>query len=250
MKNYIIITGCSQGLGAAIAEHLLKPNNYLICISRSPNTSLITAAKNKNNSLQYIQFDLNNIQEIEKLFSEIFSYIDTKNAQSIHLINNAGIVNPISTAREYNYLEVSQNININLTAPMLTTSEFIKRTHDLNIEKRVINISSGAATNAVHGWGAYCASKAGLNIYSKCVAIEQASSTYPIKIYAVRPGIIDTEMQANIRNSSKDNFADVEKFINYKQDGVLKSPDYVALKVIDLLTANNFENGDFINIGA
>lgn len=248
MTNYIIITGTSRGLGEAISMNLLKHGNHLFCISRSENSKLVEGAKNKGVSLDYFQQDLGNLGKIEELFEKIFKKIDLNSASSISLINNAGVLAPISTADKYNSDEVAKNINVNLTAPILTTGLFIKHTADLDVEKRVINISSGAANKAYHGWGPYCASKAGLNIFSKCANLEQKTRKYPVKLFSIAPGVIDTEMQAGIRNTKKDDFVDLERFIAYKEDGKLMPPDFVAKKIIKLLTINKFESGEFIEI--
>jgi benzil reductase ((S)-benzoin forming) len=248
MINYVIITGTSRGLGEAIAMNLLQPGNHLFCISRSANQKLVEKAKNKNILLDYFQHDLNEPDKTEELFERIFKKIDFKAASSISLINDAGVLAPISVSNKYKSDEVTRNININLIAPILTTGLFIRYTTDLNIEKRIINISSGASNKAYHGWGVYCASKSGLNIFSKCVSLEQKLRKFPVKIYALAPGVIDTEMQASIRKSNKDDFVDLERFIAYKEDGKLMPPDFVAKKVIKLLTTNKFESGEFIVI--
>ncbi|MFH1946578.1 MAG: (S)-benzoin forming benzil reductase [Candidatus Magasanikbacteria bacterium] len=248
MINYIIITGTSRGLGEAISMNLIQPENHLFCISRSANSRLVEGAKNKGVSLDYFQRDLSESSKTEELFEKIFKKIDFDAVNSISLINNAGVLAPISVADKYNSEEVARNIDINLTAPILTTGLFIKNTNHLNIEKRIINISSGAANKAYHGWGPYCASKAGLNIFSKCVSLEQKTRKYPVKLFSVAPGVIDTEMQAGIRNTKKDDFVDLERFIAYKEDGKLMPPDSVAKKIIKLLTINKFESGEFIEI--
>ena len=65
--------------------------------------------------------------------------------------------------------------------------------------KRILNISSGAGRNPYEGWGAYCTTKAGLDHFSRVVAMEQANEQYPVEIVSIAPGIIDTDMQATIR---------------------------------------------------
>jgi len=240
MTNHIIITGTSRGLGEAIAINLLRPENHLYCISRSDNPKLIKIAKDKSILLDYYKCDLNDSETIEPLFDRIFDKIDLTQAASISLINNAGVIEPVTTAGKYKSETVSRNIRVNLIAPILTTNSFIKHTATLNAEKRIINISSGAANKAYHGWGAYCASKAGLNMFSACANLEQKNQKYPVKIISVAPGIVDTDMQAQIRSADKTDFADIERFIAFKKDGALTSPDQAAKEIIKLLTTDNF----------
>jgi len=248
MINYIIITGTSRGLGEAISTNLLQPNNHLFCVSRSLNNSLINNAETEKISLDYLCYDLNKVNEIDKLFEKIFSKINFDKANSITLINNAGVLKPITVAGKYECEDVLKNIHVNLLAPIISTNAFIKYINDLDVKKCVINISSGVAVNAYYGWGPYCASKSGLNIFSKCVSLEQKLQIYPVDIFAVAPGIIDTKMQADIRKANKDDFIDLERFVSYKKDDKLMSADFVAKKIVQLLDNNKFESGDFINI--
>ncbi|MBU1954331.1 (S)-benzoin forming benzil reductase [Patescibacteria group bacterium] len=248
MTNYIIVTGTSRGLGEAIVMNLLQKGNHLFCISRTKNEKLVQAAKEKNIPLEYFEHDLSDPKKTEELFEKIFKSIDFENASAISLFNNAGVLQPISPIDKYKTADVTTNIHVNLIAPILSTSIFIKHTKDLDIEKRIINISSGAAKNAYYGWSAYCASKAGVNIFSRSVALEQAQRKYPVTIFSFAPGVIDTEMQREIRKSNKDDFVDLQRFIEFKENGVLMSPDFVAKKVITLLTSDQYNNGEFIDI--
>lgn len=248
MKHYVIVTGTSRGLGAAISMNLLEEGNHLFCISRSKNDKLVEAANEKNVPLEYFEHDLNNLEKTEQLFEQILSSIDFSTANAVSLFNNAGVLLPISPIDKYETQDVATNIHVNLIAPILSTSIFIRHTTDLEIKKRIINISSGAANKAYYGWSAYCAAKAGVNIFSRSVALEQAQREHPVTIFSFAPGVIDTEMQGEIRKSKKDDFVDLERFMAYKEKGDLMSPDFVAKKVITLLINDQYENGEFIDI--
>lgn len=241
MTNHIIITGTSRGLGEAIALNLLQSGNHLYCISRADNPLLTQIAKDRGIPLDYFKCDLNDSESIDPLFDRIFKKIDLTQAASISLINNAGVIEPVTTAGKYKSVTVSRNVHVNLIAPILTTDSFIRRTADLNAEKRIINISSGAANKAYHGWGAYCASKAGIDMFSACTNLEQKNQKYPVKITAIAPGIVDTDMQAQIRSANKNDFADIERFISFKKEGTLTPPDIAAKEIIKLLTTDKLD---------
>ena len=83
----------------------------------------------------------------------------------------------------------------------------------------MVNISSGAAVKAFYGWSLYCAAKAGVEAFTACVALEQQQAKHPVMVYAIRPGVIDTEMQQQIRAQDKTRFAEIEKFKALKRDG-------------------------------
>ncbi len=246
--NYYIITGASRGLGKAIAENLLSKDNHLFCISRRVNEDIVTEAGMKDCGIDYFEYDFNFLEEMDMLAETIFERINFAKANSICLINNAGTVKPIMPVGKYPSFEIMSNMNVNLVAPMLLISEFIKRTEDANCDKRIVNISSGAGKKPYYGWGCYCSSKAAMDMFTGCVGVEQKDVPNPVKVISFNPGIMDTQMQGNIRQSSVEDFEMVEKFIEYKQQGALKSPDYVAKKLLELLHNNEIKSGMIYNI--
>lgn len=246
--NYIIITGASQGLGESIAENLLGNNNHLFCISRKKNDRLISKAKDNGVKIDYFKYDLNRIDDLETLMQDIFSKIEVQSARSIVLINNAGTVAPIRPISKCESAEVINNLNVNLVAPILLTSIFIKNTSSFNIEKRVINISSGAGKKPYYGWSCYCSSKAGLDLFTQCVGVEEESKEYPVKILSFAPGIIDTDMQKEIRHSNKEDFAQLERFLAFKEEGKLMSSEFVSSIITKLLFDENFKQGAVTDI--
>lgn len=234
--NYYIITGTSRGLGEAIASKLISLENYLFCISRSTNERLIKQAEDMESNIEYINVDLNVIDGIEMMMSRIFNIISKSEVRSIHLINNAGVLGPIEPVGLSTSNEIIKNVNVNLIAPMLLTHLFISLTNKYKIEKRIINISSGAGTHPYFGWSSYCSTKAGLDLFTQCTGLEQSNNTdSPVTICSIHPGVIDTEMQVEIRNTDKNNFMDLEQFISFKEEGILQPPESVADVVIHLL---------------
>lgn len=246
--KYTIVSGASRGLGEAIAKKLILSNTHLFCISRNKNDNLIMLAREKGIELNYFEYDLNNLEGIEKLVEGIFNKVDKKKIESISLINNAGKISPIKPVDKYSCEDIVFNINVNLIAPMILTSCFIKYSNDYNVEKRVINISSGAAKKPYYGWGCYCASKSGLDLFARCVKVEQENKEYPVKIVSFNPGVMDTSMQDEIRNSKVEDFIQLERFIAFKEEGKLLSPDFVAEKIGRLLASDNFGEAESIDI--
>src|SRR5690606_7318256 len=92
--NVFIITGASRGLGNSIAKKQVGKNNYLFCISRKSDINLISYAKEKQCNLDFFEFDLSNVYEINKLMNSIFDKLKSIEIDSISLINNAGIITP------------------------------------------------------------------------------------------------------------------------------------------------------------
>jgi len=104
----------------------------------------------------------------------------------------------------------------------------------------VLNISSGAAHTAYAGWSMYCATKAALDHFTRCVALEQAGLPNGAKVVALAPGMIDTTMQATVRSAGPDAFAESARFIALKESGQLPSPGDAAGRVLRYLERADF----------
>ncbi|MGM0573677.1 MAG: (S)-benzoin forming benzil reductase [Bacteroidota bacterium] len=246
--KYFIITGASKGLGNGLAIELLNPEHHLICISRSENQELKQMAAAKDNPLDFFLFDLSASGEIPGLFEKIFKTINTQTATGIYLVNNAGVIQPVARAEDCSPEEVDHHMRVNLIAPMLISGAFIRHTQDLDIEKRILNISSGAAHHPYYGWSNYCTGKAGLEMFGRCLSEEQKEETNPVKTMAVAPGIIDTQMQTTIRGTSKRDFIHRDKFVSLKEEGQLVPPALAGKKLARLLLSADFEDGKSIDI--
>ncbi|MBJ8007318.1 MULTISPECIES: (S)-benzoin forming benzil reductase [Bacillus cereus group] len=246
--RYVIVTGTSQGLGEAIAVQLLEENTTVISISRRENKKLTKIAVQNNSNCIFHSIDLQDVHNLETHFNEAFSSIQKDNVSSIHLINNAGTVAPIKPIEKSESEQFITNVHINLIAPMILTSTFMKQTKDWKLDKRIINISSGAGKNPYFGWGAYCTTKAGVNMFTQCVATEEVEKEYPVKTVAFAPGVVDTNMQAQIRETNKEDFINLERFTALKEEGKLLSPEYVAKAIRNLLENEDFPQGEVIRI--
>jgi benzil reductase ((S)-benzoin forming) len=227
LMKYIIITGSSRGIGEAIAQKLLLPNHHLICISKQLNTELITLAESNNVPLDYFEFNFNNVHEIDGLMKKITRIIDESTIESIYLINNAAVVKPVEFLDQSEPDEIIEHMNINLTAPILLTSCFIKYTNHLKLDKRVMNISSGLSFNLKARLSCYSTSKAGLETFTKAIGVEQDV----VKIMGVRPGAVDTQMYEE--SITTDEHAHKVKLAN---------PSYAADRILTFLF-DRFEHG-------
>ena len=240
-KRYYIITGTSRGIGEALAKRLLRPGNVLICISRTKNPALHFEANAKDLDLIDIELDLAVTQDVYEVMKNIFRPIRPEEVEDITLINNAGTIHPIRTIGEHEANEsVVNNLMVNLTSAIQVTDHFVRATETWSCPRKVVNMSTGAATSAVHGWSAYCSAKAGLRMYAKCLALEQSQRANPVKIVAFAPGVVNTEMQAEIRSADPNSFPEHRKFNDYHSQGQLLDPFTVAKKLIELLNTPDF----------
>ncbi|MCM3550907.1 short chain dehydrogenase [Niallia circulans] len=144
--KHIIITGTSRGIGESLAIQLMDRNHHLICISRTTNQRVIDQAKEMDCGIDYFNYDLTHIQDIDQLFEDIFRQIDLySNDEAIYLINNAAMLTPVSPIERIKTERIIENIHLNLLAPMIITANYLKRTKDMNVDKRILNISSASA---------------------------------------------------------------------------------------------------------
>ena len=221
--NYYFITGTSKGLGKAITEQLLKDeNNFVFGYSRN---NVITH-KNYYHKL----IDLNNLEALKKIQLPVLN-----NPEKVVLLNNAGIVGDINHVGAMNNDQIIACYNINLIAPAIFTNNFVSSYKKLPNEKLIVNISSGAGKSAIDGWSTYCSAKAGIDMFSKVLAEEINIDNTTIKVLSLAPGIIDTGMQTQIRNAKQTGFSNIDRFIEYKQNGDLASAEETAKKVIRFL---------------
>ncbi|GGG69956.1 SDR family NAD(P)-dependent oxidoreductase [Paenibacillus radicis (ex Gao et al. 2016)] len=220
--NCFILTGASHGIGEAIAKKLLSNNNHLICVSRTKNEALLSLANSEKHRMDYFEFDLNHVEELDTLMRNILEKI-SPDVDALYLINNAAIVfnQPIE---EIDPSAIARLLTINLVAPMILTSSFIKYSKPLNVEKRMLNVSSGSSFNLSPGGSCYSTSKAGLETFTKSIGIEQSD----VKIMAVRPNMVDTAMHAATVNKKN-----------------LKSPEYAADRILTFLL-ERFEHGKIV----
>ncbi|RWZ55271.1 (S)-benzoin forming benzil reductase [Halobacillus fulvus] len=240
--QYAVITGASRGLGEAIAHQLMEKNVNIISVSRKDNEKLKKDAEKFHVSYEHIPCDLSEPSQIDELLPAVAEKVFHEGTHYVYLVNNAGVIEPIETIGELDAKAVQKHIQINLTAPILLTNQFVKLANEQDVKMGIINITSGAAERAVHGWSTYSSTKAAINRFTDTLALEQEGQGHTI--FAYSPGVIDTDMQGEIRSSSEKAFAEVEKFKQLKEEGALRSPAEVAGILMNLLQEpKKIENG-------
>jgi sepiapterin reductase len=238
-EQVVILTGASRGLGAAIAAELMGPQTRLICVARSKNDALEQAAKSSNAWLDYYLADLGEPLVAEELATSVCESLP-EDASRYVLINNAGIIGPVDKAEVLTVRDVIPVMNLNLLAAMTFMAQFLAVTKGFAGERRVVNISSGAGRRPIAGWAPYCASKAALDMLTRCAELDEAGSANPARFVSLAPGVIDTDMQVAVRSAQSDAFPDLQRFIDLKQNGELQSAEDAAKKIVRYLAREDF----------
>jgi benzil reductase ((S)-benzoin forming) len=159
---------------------------------------------------------------------------------SVTLINNAGVIPRIGPLREADADDLSNALRVGLEAPMQLTSAFLRATQNWSGARKVLNISSGLGRRAMASQAGYCAAKAGMDHFTRCVALEEALKANGAKVCSLAPGVIDTGMQEQLRAAGSDAFPDQPGFVNLKTSGSLATPDEAAQRVLAFLKRADF----------
>ena len=239
--EFVILTGTSRGLGAALAGRLLSPSRHLVCIARSPNDALAARARTVGAALDYRLHDLADLEATERLAHALGAALRAADGVSrFVLINNAGVVEPIARVESLRAAALARALQVNVAAPMLLTAAFLSATASSGAERCILNLSSGAGRYPVAGWSAYCSAKAALDLFTRCIAAEHAGQPNPPRVCSLAPGIVDTGMQAAIRAADPADFPPVERFRKLAADGALAAPAEAAERILAYLDRADF----------
>ncbi|MEM9830081.1 MAG: SDR family NAD(P)-dependent oxidoreductase [Bacteroidota bacterium] len=226
--NYYFITGTSRGIGKALAERAFQEGNAQV------------VGFSRQQSIEHKQYthhtiDLAQVSDLGKLIDSYFTQLT--DAERIVLINNAGTLGDVKYFGSIADTKIDQLFSLNVTAPAILMNHFIRAYQTVEAERIIINISSGVSQYPVDGWSGYCASKAALDMLTEVAALELEKQNIPnFRVYAVAPGIVDTQMQTDIREEvSEQNFSRLQKFKDYKADGALDNPQKTAEKYFYLI---------------
>ncbi len=239
----VILTGASRGLGAAMAARLLSPDCQLICVSRSPNDALVEMARAKGAALDWYLQDLADVEATDRLAQSICGAMP-RDASRYVLINNAALIEPVGAAATLEAAEIVAALNVNLASAIVFVGRFLTATDGLDADRRILNISSGSGRRPMDGNGVYSATKAGLDMFTRCVKLEQQADQQrggrAARIVSLAPGVIDTDMQVFARSRDPERFPQTRFFAQMKDEGMLVAPDEAARKILGYLDRDDF----------
>jgi NAD(P)-dependent dehydrogenase (short-subunit alcohol dehydrogenase family) len=238
----VIVTGSSRGLGAATAEALAGMGAFVVLNARSAGVLQAQAdrIRDAGGRAAVVVGDVSRQETCDELVSAAIEETGRLDA----VVNNAGVLGPIGMIADTDPAGWERNLAINLLAPFRLVQGALP--HLREAEGRIINVSSGAAQRAVPAWGAYCAAKAALNSLTRQLAAEEPA----VVSIAVRPGVVDTAMQAEIREQGAEEMPgeDYARFVRYHEQGELLPPELPgrALAVLALYAPPEW-SGEFLS---
>lgn len=236
MKKKALITGGTRGIGLGIARSLAQ-NGFDVAVNGIRKEKDVGPAlqelRSYGTKVIYLQGNIALKEARNYLFTEMKKHLGGVNV----LVNNAGVAPRMRkdildiNEEDYDYV-----MDINLKGTLFLTQVFShwlldQKANNPSFEGCVINISSISAEVASISRGEYCISKAGLSMLSRLLAVRLAESGIPV--YEVRPGIIETDMTAGVK----------EKYETMIKEGLtleqrLGQPDDVG-KIVAALAQGN-----------
>ncbi len=213
--KHILITGGGTGIGRALAGRFADKGWRVTIVGRRLNL-LQEVARDYPDKISIISADVGSIQDRQKIVSEAKGTLDL-------LVHNAAVLGPVGPILDQSPEDWKSHMATNVEGPLFLTQALLLK---LVENSRVVNISSGAAHQGIPGWGMYCTSKAALFMLGQLLKDELAQRN--IWFGSVRPGIVDTPMQAEIRALEPKDFPMVEQFRQYEATGALVTSELVA----------------------
>jgi benzil reductase ((S)-benzoin forming) len=213
----VVLTGVSRGLGAALYTELAGRGDRIFAIGRHFTDVQRTGA------------DGDRIVLFEADLAEPATLPDAGALRRFLtgecvLIHNAGTVEPIGPVGDLPRAAVLAAVAVNLTSPMLLTDAFLAA-RPRAAATRILYVSSGATRRVIDHWAVYSATKRGAEMFFDAIAAQEPD-TY---VANVNPGVMDTEMQAVVRESD---FPERERYAGLHERGELPDPAEVAHRII------------------
>jgi hypothetical protein len=231
-KSAALVTGHSRGIGEAIAAHLLARGVRVFGVARKPNSALA----NRFSTLRQASVDVANGAALTQWLASGAMRSFFEGVESPLLVNNAGVLQPIGPLQTQDVELVTRAVAVNVGAVLALSAAFAQTTTDA-ADRRILHVSSGAGRKPYSGWSIYCSTKAAVDHHARCVALDRTPN---LRIGSVAPGVVDTDMQAEIRASTDERFPDRPRFVAMHRDKALPSPEQIGGRLVEYLLADVF----------
>lgn len=227
-----IVTGHTRGLGEAIAAELLGRGVPVLGLARTRNPSL---AERFPALLTQVDIDLSDSITVGHWLNSGILQDFFEDTKLVLLVNNAGTVQPVGPLPEQDPLAVGDAVALNVAAPMMLSAGVVAATPAA--KWRILHVSSGAGSSAYPGWSVYGATKAALDHHARSAMLDAVPG---LRVCSLSPGVINTDMQAEIRACPVEKFPNRQRFIDLERNGELSEPIECAGRLVDYLLSEHF----------
>jgi benzil reductase ((S)-benzoin forming) len=224
-----VITGVSRGLGEALFTQLHARGDRVVGIGRNFTPAQGALAASDPDRVVLHRADLTEPSSVPD--SEQLGRLLGDATEAV-LIHNAGMVEPIGAVGGLPADQLAATVAVNLTAPMLLTNSFLGWL-PATTTATILFISSGAARRTIDGWAVYSTTKRAGEAFFEAVA-GQVADEPRITVVSVNPGVMDTDMQAVIREAAAgpEWFPERDRFVALHANGELPDPAEVARGIV------------------
>jgi NAD(P)-dependent dehydrogenase (short-subunit alcohol dehydrogenase family) len=244
MSKVLLVTGSSRGIGAETVR-LAAANDYAICVNYHKNKSaaeaLVKSLGQTNQPVIIERADISQETDVIRLFSAI----DKQLGPLTSLVNNAGILEDQRSVVDMTVDRLTRVFATNITGSFLCCREAVKRmsTSSGGPGGSIVNLSSRAAVlGAAHEYVDYAASKGAID--SLTIGLANEVGTQGIRVNAVRPGLIYTDIHAD--SGEPDRVDRLKTGVPMKRGGTVRE---VAESILWLLSdAASYTTGSFIDV--
>ncbi len=237
MGHLVIITGGSSGLGRALLDAAPEGSTRLD-VSRSGHGG---------DGVRHLAADLADPATWQRVGDAIADAVNGGSWDRITMVHNAGTLTPIGFVGETDSAAVTTNVLLNSAAGQVLGHRYLAAVRDVDARRELVMISSGAARRPIPGWATYCAAKAGFDLWVRTVGEEQQERGGAM-VVSVVPGVVDTPMQAEIRETDPADFPGVERFRDLHAQGDLLDPDDTARRLWRLLDVPDLRTGEVVDL--
>ncbi|KAF9110679.1 hypothetical protein BGX27_006027 [Mortierella sp. AM989] len=220
----IIVTGASRGIGRSItllAIQKFSANVVGVARSQEDLLQLLNHIENELVIKDRFKFVVGDLTEEGTAKDLVSMALNSWSGRIDGLVLNAGVIEPLGTIASTPVADLKRAFDINFFSIISLVKYALPSLRES--KGRIILVSSGAAIKSYHGWGAYCTSKAALNMFGETLGQEETDVT----TVSIRPGVVDTEMQAIVRTKGVDNMVPDQyaKFSDMHDAKKLLDPD-------------------------
>lgn len=215
MSKVILVTGVSKGIGKSIVEVLLTSDENAIVYGVARSEAPLKELKQKySDRFFFVVGDITHDEVVRRLVNDAVQ----GHCKIDSLIANAGILEPIEDVNSIDVKAWKRLYDVNFFSIVSLVSYALPHLSETN--GNLIFVSSGSSVKPYYGQGAYGSSKAALNHFAMTIAEESSK----VKTISVAPGVVDTQMQVDIREKYGPRSMTAEslkRFTDLKKDNLL-----------------------------
>ena len=189
----VVITGASRGIGAEAARVFAAAGAQVVLLARSA-AQVAALADEIGPAAMAMGCDVSDWAAVQGAVAAVLA----RHGRIDVMINNAGVIDPISRLSDADPDAWGSSIDINLKGVFHGMKAVVPAMRAQGAGT-IITVSSGAATNPLEGWSAYCAGKAGALMLTRAAHLEEGA--HGIRVLGLSPGTVATEMQRKIKKS-------------------------------------------------